>query len=142
MDVPFGIQSYKDDSLPASAQEIINAYAELLPPDAKTPVKVSGVPGLDIFATLGAGPVRGGLEVQGVDYVVSHQELYSLKSDGSSAVLGAGIGGSNLVSMDSTGNEIAITNGSSGWIYNIQTTAFTQITDSNFNAANTVTAID
>lgn len=142
MDVAFGIQSYKDDSLPASAQEQINAYSELLPPDAKTPVKISGVPGLDVFATLGAGPVRGGIEVQGVDYVVSHQELYSLKSDGSQALLGAGIGGSNLVGMDSTGNEIAITNGSGGWVYNIQTEAFAQITDSNFNAANTVTAID
>ena len=42
MDVLFAIQSYKDDSLPASAQEAINCYAELEPPDAKTSAALQG----------------------------------------------------------------------------------------------------
>lgn len=142
MDILFAVQSYKDDSLPVSSQEMINALAELEPPDAKTPVKVSGVPGISTFAMCGAGPIRGFCELKGVLYLVSFNALYSLTLGGTTTLLGVGIGGLGIVGMDTNGIEVCIVNGSSGWIYNTLTATFTQITDGNFNAANTVAAID
>lgn len=143
VDVNFAIQSYKDDSLPVSSQEAINCYAELEPPDAKTPVKVTGVPGIDTFATCGAGPVRGFYEYNNVVYVVSGNTLYSLTSAAAVAIVGAGISGSAPVSIDAnSAGQICIVNGVSGYIYNINTTVFAQIVDPDFNAANTVTMID
>ncbi len=143
MDIPFAIQSYLDDSLPVSAQEAINCYAELEPPDAKTPVKVTGVPGIDTFATCGAGPVRGFYEYNNVVYVVSGQTLFSLTSGAVATIVGAGISGSAPVSIDAnSAGQICIVNGVSGYIYDINSTVFAQIVDPDFNAANTVTMID
>lgn len=142
MDILFALQSYKDESLAVSAQDIVNCYAELEPPDAKTPVKVSGVPGVDLFATCGAGPIRGAVELKGIAYVVSGQELYSLTATGATAICGVGIGGSGLVGIDTNEFQVAITDGANGWIYNVLTGVFSQITDPNFLPAATVTSID
>lgn len=142
VDVAFAINSYKDDSLPVSAQSTINAYAELEPPDAKTPVKVTGTPGVDTFATCGAGPLRGFYEYNSVVYAVSGNTLYSVPVSGVATIVGAGISGNAPVSIDAnSAGEIAIVNGVSGYVYNINTNVFAQIVDPNFNPASTVTQI-
>ena len=142
MDIPFAIQSYKDDSLPVSAQSCVNAYAELEPPDAKTPVKVQGVPGVDLFATCGVGPVRGMCDLAGLAYVVSGNALYTVDNLANVSLIGAGISGTAPVSMAPNGIQIAITNGVSGYIYDTSTVTFQQILDPSFVPASTVTCLD
>lgn len=142
-DIAFALQSYKDASLPVSAQSCVNAHAELEPPDAKTPVKVTGVPGIDTFATCGAGPVRGFYEYNSVVYTISGNTFYSVPSSGVATIVGAGISGNAPVSVDANSvGQICIVNGVSGYIYDINTNAFAQIVDPDFNPANTVTLID
>ena len=141
--VPFATQNYRLDSLPVSAQECQNAYAEREPPDAKTQIAVFGTPGLTSFSTVGAGPIRGMLEHDGVAYAVSGSSLYSVSSAGAATYLGGGIaGGSEPVSMASNGTQLCIVDGTYGWIYNSSTGVYTMISDADFYSAHTVTFFD
>ena len=141
MIVPFASQSYKSDALPLAAQRCVNLYAEVQPPNAKTQVAVFGAPGIVSFATCGTGPVRGMHVFKGVPYVVSGTFLYSFDALGAATQLGGQISGSGRVSMDDNGVQIAIVNGTNGYIYS-QTGGFVRITDTGFSAANTTTYLD
>lgn len=141
-DIPLGITSYKSDSLPISAQRCINAYAELQPKSAKEAVSVFGSPGLAIFAEIGTGPIRGGFVMGGVSYFVSGSDFYSVDALGSGTLLGSGITGSGPVSIDGSGIEIVMVNGTTGFSYLPATNDFAQITDGDFQPANTVAFIN
>ncbi len=139
--IQIATSSYKSASLPVSAQRVKNLYAEREPPDAKTPVAVFGSPGIVLFGTAGTGPVRGFDVMGGVLYVVSGGHLYSVTSLGIASQLGGTISGTDVVSMDNNGTELVITNGVNGYIYSV-TGGFRLITDTDFNAANTVRFLD
>jgi hypothetical protein len=141
MKIQFATQSYKSPSLPISAQRVVNMYAERQPPDAKTDVAVFGCPGLVQFATCGAGPVRGMHKMGGVLYVVSGQRLYSVTSLGVATDIGGSITGTSPVSMDDNGSQLVIVNGTNGYLYST-TLGFVLITDTDFNAAETVQFFD
>lgn len=141
-DIQLATQSYRSASKRLSTQRLLNAYAEAQPGDAKSPVAVFGAPGVDDFVTCGSGPIRGGFEVGGVAYVVSGQSFYSFDATGTATLLGAGITGAGPVSIEGNGFEIVIVNGSAGWVYTTGTGIFAQITDADFNAANTVTFLN
>lgn len=141
MRIRFATQSYRLDSLKASAQRCVNAYAERQPPDAKTDVKVTQCPGIVEFATCGSGPVRGGHEMGGIPYVVSGTSLYSFSDTGTVTQLGVGITGNGPVSMDDNGTQLCVTNGTNGYIYS-DASGFQLISDSDFRPANTNAYID
>jgi hypothetical protein len=141
MQIPFATQSYKSPSLPISAQRVKNMYAEKQPPDAKTQVAVFGCPGIVEFAVCGSGPIRGMHKMGGVPYVVSGGTLYSISSAGVATTIGGTISGSGPVSMDDNGTQLVITNGTSGYLYST-TLGFVLISDTDFNAAETVQFFD
>lgn len=139
--INFATRSYKSSSLPLSAQRVVNMYAEKEPPDAKTQVALFGCPGLDLFASLGAGPLRGFRLMDGVLYAVSGQLLYSVTSSGVSVALGGNISGSGPVSMSDNGTQLVIVNGTAGYIYTV-VGGFALITDTDFAPASTVEFFD
>lgn len=141
MKILFGTQSYKSQSLPISAQRLVNMYAERQPPDAKTDVAVFGHPGIVQFATCGTGPVRGAHKMAGVAYFVSGTRLYSVSSIGAATDLGGAISGTGPVSMDDNGTQLVIVNGTNGYIYSVAG-GFSLISDVDFNAAETVQFFD
>lgn len=141
MKIQFATNSYKSQSLPVSAQRCVNMYAERQPPDAKTDVAVFGCPGIDPFAICGSGPVRGMHKMGGVLYVVSGRRLYSVTSDGSATDIGGSITGTGPVSMDDNGSQLVIVNGTNGYLYSVLL-GFVLITDTDFNAAETVQFFD
>jgi hypothetical protein len=143
MMIRFASQSYKHDSLPVSAQRVLNLYAERQPPDARSPVTVHGVPGIRTHATLGEGPIRGFHMLGGVLYAVSGPWLYSVTNAAAPVVtrLGGQITGSGRVSMADNGDELMIVNGANGFVYDT-TSGFRIVTDTDFEAANTVTFLD
>lgn len=140
--IPFATQSYRHDALPLSSQRCINAFAEGQPRDAKSTVAVFGVQGTSTFATLGNGPIRGMFSMGGVGYAVSGSQFYSFNSVGTGSLLGGGIAGTGVVSIDGNGTQIEIVNGTQGFIWNTSTVAWAQITDANFQTSNTVAFID
>jgi hypothetical protein len=141
MKIPFATNSYKSPSLPISAQRVVNMYAERQPPDAKTDVAVFGHPGIVDFATCGVGPIRGFHKMGGVLYVVSGQRLYSVSSGGVATDIGGSISGTSPVSMDDNGSQLSIVNGTNGYVYS-STLGFVLISDTDFNAAETVQFFD
>lgn len=142
MDIRFAIESYKHDSLPISSQRCVNAYAENQPKSAKSPIAVFGAPGTSTFATVGRGPIRGSIEMNGVGYIVSGSEFYSIAANGTSQLLGDGITGFAPISMDGNGFEIVIVNGQFGYSYLLANGTFVQISDPSFIPSFTVTVIN
>lgn len=141
MRITFATNSYQSQSLPISAQRLVNMYAERQPPDAKTDVAVFGHPGIVEFATCGVGPVRGARQMGGLLYVVSGQRLYSVTSGGVATDIGGSISGTAPVSMDDNGTQLIIVNGSNGYLYST-ILGFVLITDADYNAAETVQFFD
>lgn len=140
--INFGIQSYKSDSLPVSAQRLLNAYAEIHPADAKVKVSIHGMPGCETWITVGTGPIRGFHKMGDILYVVSRDEFYSVASDGTATLRGNGVTGLAPVSIAGNGTQVMVANGSLGFIYNSSTLAFAQISDGDFEAGYTTTFID
>jgi Phage stabilisation protein len=138
----FATESAESRSLPLSAQRLVNLFTERQPQEAKSPIPLFGVPGMSGFSSVGSGPIRGGWTMQNVLYVVSGQELYRIDQSGTGTLVGAGIDGASVVSMADNGNQLCIVNGVHGWIYDLTTLAFTQITSSAFYPARTVSFFD
>lgn len=139
--IRFATQSYKSASLPLSAQDCVNFYAERQPKDAKSDIAVFGCPGIVDFASCGVGPVRGFHVMGETLYVVSGGFLWRVDDDGDTTQLGGQVSGSGQVSMDDNGTQVEIVNGTNGYIYDA-TGGFRLITDSDFHAASTVTYAD
>lgn len=141
MNIPFASQSYQHASLPLSAQRVVNMYAESQPKGAKSTSPILGCPGIVTEATLGDGPVRGFHVMDGTLYAVSGAFLYQVNADGTTVTLGGQISGINVVSMDDNGTELVIVNGVNGYVWSALA-GFRIISDTSFNAADTVTFMD
>jgi hypothetical protein len=88
-------------------------------------------PGLRLLATVGSGPIRGLWVTNGVGYVVSGSEFYSLNTSYTATLIGT-VSGSGPVSMADNGTQIFIACNPQGFIYNTSTGVFAQITDTDF----------
>jgi hypothetical protein len=78
MRVQFGSQSYQHSTLPLSAQRMVNCYLEPAPPAAKTLAAVVASYGIEDYLTVGTGPIRGAIAINGISYVVSGSFLYRM----------------------------------------------------------------
>jgi hypothetical protein len=136
--IAFGVQSYQHESLPLSAQRSINGYLEAAPQASKTPAAVVCAFGIKPYLTVGTGPLRGGLLVNRVIYIVSGAMLHSI-ADGVVSSLGA-IPGSGRVLMASDGSHLMIVSDAASYIWNGVT--LTQITDGNFPGYKWMTYLD
>jgi hypothetical protein len=103
-------------------------------------------PGLSVFADLGTNaPIRGARNVEGLYLAVSSNKLFKVDPNGSPTLLGT-IPGVSRVSMAHNqitgGNEVAISNGTSGYVYNTVTNTLVQITDDGFPGAKSFEYLD
>ena len=141
MQVPFATHSYRSRSLPLSAQDLINYYAEAAVPNAKSFVVLHGTPGLKLFTTAGTGPCRGMHRMAGVLYVVSAARLYSVDSGGVVTDRG-NIPGFDRVDMADNGTQLVIVSPNDGYVYDNTTQTLEQITDPDFPGAGSVEFLD
>jgi hypothetical protein len=137
--VRFGTGSYQHRSLPLSAQQMVNCYLEVAPPGAKTPVAVVSSYGIEDWATVGNGPIRGGVVINGVPFVVSGSKLYRLGASGTSTELGT-IPGVDNVSIAGDGANVAVAAG--GWLYLYNGSTVSPISDGDFPGASWVGFLD
>ena len=150
MKFPLIGQAYTNRSSSVSAQECINLYYEKVESDGRSDAVLHGTPGLQAFATPGNGPIRGMHVMDGIMYVVSGSELYSVNAIGASVRLGV-ITGLAVVSMESNNKEetaddglvqqLCIVNGVDGYIYDI-TNGLVKIIDNDFEQADVVGYVD
>lgn len=147
---PFPIAggAYKDDTLPWSAQDTVN----WLPVNAEaegttSPILLRGVPGYTsiVAGAQAAGlPVRGGYDADGFCVVVIGQTLY--KFDGTTTTTLGTIPGIQRVGFAHNqvagGVQIAIANGTGGYVYDTSDGTFGPITDEAFTGSKAFAYLD
>lgn len=133
--------SYVARSVNAADSRMVNLFPEIVPEGGKESAFLQRAPGLRLLATIGSGPIRGLWEVKGYGYVVSGTSFYQIDSNYSAILIGSVLG-TGPVSMADNGTQIFIACNGPGYIYNIQTNVFQQITDPDFPGAVTVGYLD
>jgi hypothetical protein len=139
--------AYSDDARPWSAQDCVN-YIPVMAEKAGTrsPAMLRQLPGCVAFCDTGSdAPIRGLHNAEGALFVVSGSALYSIDTDGAATNLGTipGVGRCSIAHNQITdGNQVAIANGLSGYVYNTVTGVLAQITDEGFPGAKVFDFID
>lgn len=119
-----------------TANLLTNCYYEFQAERDRTHIAIYGTPGLETFINQGDMPWRG-LWTRG-DYLYGVHRSTFYQIDNAGVVTSKGTINTNtgMVDMTDNGTEVIIVDGTDGWIYNISTEAFTQITDAQFTALN------
>lgn len=126
MRINLPIGTHKDRS--ASTRRLVNCTAQQAPVDARGPVILKRMPGVDNWTTAGSSR-RGEHVFKNVLYVVSDETLYSVSSGGVATSIGS-IPGINPVKMADNGTTMVIVTGPDGY-YTTGSTV-TKITDTTF----------
>ena len=134
-------QAYTVRTVNEAANRMVNLFLENAPGDALEPGYLSSAPGLRRLATVGSGPIRGLYSFKGVGYVVSGDQLFKIDSSYNATLLGT-VTGSGPVSMADNGIQLFVACNPDGFIYNINTSVFQQITTDTFPGAVTVGFLD
>lgn len=126
---------YRSESLPWSAQDTVNwlpVAAEVA--GTLTLKRLATPPGLRPYVQLGAGPIRGLHNCEGLRLVVSGKWLYRIANDGTGVPIGQipGVGRVQIThNQFKTGYQVLVENGQGGggYVYDTTTQAFGRITD-------------
>ena len=141
MKTPILGSAYVARSVNAADNRMVNLFPEIVPEGGKEPAFLQRAPGLTLLATLGNGPIRGLWTYGNYGYAVSGNTLYRIDSSWNAVAKGT-VGGSGPVSMADNGTQLFIAANPQGYIYNVNTDVFQQITDPDFPGAGTVGYID
>lgn len=131
MQVNFVTQTYESRSKPQSAQRLVNMYAEAMPSEARTNVSLFPCSGLKSFTTVGNGPLRGAFYYDGVMFVISGAEVYTVNGSGGTGLVGTitQSGGKVDISPTLTGFLIVEENGDG---HSVTKTSVTKISDADY----------
>lgn len=137
---------YKDDSRPFSVQDTLNWIPEVASaPGTRTEAKLRTAPGLKPYVDIGQGPIRGSHNCEGKEFHVAGNKLYQISNSGVAIPIGT-IPGTGRVDMShnqiTSGNELIVVNGSSGYTYNTRTQTFARINDPGYPGAISVDYLD
>lgn len=81
--------SYTSESILADCNRTVNWYPEVIEDGlGKVRTALYPTPGYSLFGTIGSGPSRGGLYVNGIHYRVSGDTVYNVNSAGSGTSVG------------------------------------------------------
>ena len=135
--------AYVTRSVNAADNRCVNLFPETIPEGngGKEGGFLLRCPGLRLLATVGTGPIRGLWVTNGIAYVVSGDKFYSLTTSWVATLLGT-VSGTGPVSMADNGTQIFIACNPDGYIYNVSTLVFAQITDPDFPGAGSVGYLD
>lgn len=104
---------------------------------------VYGTPGLSVFATSSSGGEgRCGRVVKGVLYCVFGDSFYSVSTSGTMSREGTLLTSSGVCYIEDNGLEVAVFDGTYGYIYTISTGIFAQITDTDFHYPGSLSFLD
>ena len=128
-------------SVNAADNRLVNLFPEAIPEGGKEAGFLNRAPGLRLLATVGTGPIRGLWQFGGFGYVVSGSSLYKIDSAWAATLLGI-VTGTGPVSMSDNGTQLFVACNPDGYIYNVSTGIFGQITSPNFAGAGSVGYLD
>jgi len=141
--IPFIGPSYVYRSVPYDAQRSIN----LIPSkseigDSRTPTLFIGSPGISLFAAVGTGPIRCTWNVNGRLFVVSGNTLYEVSSTGVATSRGTLSTSTGIADISDNGVQLCIVDGAYGYILQLTTNIFSNITSVGWVGSNSVDFID
>ena len=149
--IPFVGETYPSRSTNINAARAINFYPEVNKEDSKSVVSLIGTPGTSLYISSGSSTIRGMRPFNGLLYFVSGTYLYSVNPALQiSTVLGNLATSTGFVCMKDNGitptggNQLIITDGVHGYIYNVNTSTFSTISSAGFpsGGATSVTYLD
>jgi hypothetical protein len=141
MKTPILGSAYVARSVNAADNRMVNLFPEIVPEGGKEPAFLQRAPGLTRLATLGTGPIRGMWQFGNYGYAVSGNTLFQINSAWNAIPKGTVLG-SGPVSMADNGTQLFVAANPEGYIYNVVTDTFQQITDPDFPGAVSVGYID
>lgn len=143
MQFPFVGPSYSSRVKNADAQRCVNLYPEMNGPTSKTVAALIGTPGLSLWTSLPAGPVRGLLRFSAeLSVAVCGSHVYTINQDGVATDVGLITAGDQPVGMASNGFVVMIVTGPTGFVLNPSTGVLSAINATAFTGADVVWFLD
>lgn len=138
--------SYTHQSLNVDCQRCVNLFPEMNPTGVSKEGEVASLvptPGLRLLLTLTSGPVRA-LHRASNDQVfaVAANKLYRISSTWVATELGTLNTTSGPVSVADNGTHVVIVDGTNAYVWNIDTSSYSTITDPDFEVADQVKFLD
>lgn len=137
--------SYVYPSVNFDSQRTINHYTAISETgSSKNKFILCPTPGRRLFLNLPAQSIRGMIQTSTRSFVVSYNIFYEIFTDGTYIALGNLSTYAGTVSMAYNGIQIIVVDGqpNNGWIFDVTTNVYTQITAPAFGGGVTVTFID
>lgn len=140
--INFAINSYQARSGLLSAERVINMYAEKAPNDSSFQVALYNTPGATTWLSLDDYNPIYGMQIMGENlFVVCGLNVYKIDASKTATLLGSIGTTPGRVMMTENGTQVTIlTEG--GVAYYATTSTVTQITDGDYQLANSVTTLD
>lgn len=129
-------------SVNVDAQERLNLFIEVQQDPEKHVLTMYGTPGLQSFVNFGASPIRGLYQMGDMMYAAYRDKLYSIANNGTTTELGTLLTTGGRVNFSDNGTQIMLVDGVNGYIWNVNTLVFAQITDVDWPGADTVTFLN
>lgn len=128
----FGLGNFSR-SAPVNDQKRVNLYSEIEnDPQRGSKITMYSPPGLTATVNYGAEPSRGIWSHGDFKYVVNRNKLWKEANDGTRTDVGTLLTSGGIVDMSDNGTQLCIVDGTYGYIFNFDTSAFAQITDAGF----------
>lgn len=138
--------SYTLQSVNVDCQKCVNLFPEVNALGTGKEREVAALvptPGLRLLLTLPGAPVRGfWMASNGEFYAVGGNKFYQISSAWVATELGSLNTSTGAVSMADNGTHLVIVDGTNGFVWNMSTDTFSQITDPNFYTADHVGFLD
>jgi len=139
--IPFAISTTSARNIKANNETLINMYAEIMPPTAKSSVTLIGTPGANLFCDLDTSKIIGTHVFKSVLYAVTVDEVYSIDSNGDSTLIGSvDFAGKDYVSIANNGVEMLMVAGDAYYYDGI--TSIGEVTDPEYFQSSMVTYQD
>lgn len=130
--------SYQERSLLFDAQRTVNLYPVLDKKGADV-AALYLTPGLNLLATIGSGPIRGGYKAgNGRVFFISGRAAYELFSNNTYNLLGLLQTSSGAVTIADNGFQLAICDGNKVYIFTYATNIFAVVSDTDIPSAGTI----
>lgn len=145
--IPLISAAYAGKSVISSGQECVNLYAEVVgkfDPQAPVPITYYPTPGTVLKAQApNNAPIRGCYRTSlGTAYIVSGVNVYYVAPDYSLILVGNIADKPTQVYFKDNGLVVVLVDGSNGYVINISSNQFGQITDPNFYGSDFVELLD
>lgn len=145
--IPLISAAYAGKSVISSGQECVNLYAEVVgkfDPQAPVPITYYPTPGTVLKAQApNNAPIRGCYRTSlGTAYIVSGTDVYYVAPDYTLIKVGSIADKPTQVYFKDNGLVVVLVDGSNGYVINIVSNQFAQITDPNFYGSDFVELLD